>query len=111
MDLALGAARCTRLAHLRRRAAAAPPAPRAPKPAAAAHPQTPRTQRYTGYVQGLQEVFMKTPVMAQLETKAPPATSFLHTRTARPPVPAPHRVSTSQRRARGGTGPARASHS
>ncbi|GBF88223.1 flagellar associated protein [Raphidocelis subcapitata] len=46
---------------------------------------------YTGYVQGLQEVFMKTPVMAQLETKAPPETSFLHTRTARPPVAAPHR--------------------
>ncbi|KAF8071076.1 elmoA [Scenedesmus sp. PABB004] len=40
---------------------------------------------YTGYVQGLQEVYKKTPVMAQLETKAPGEESFLHTRTASPP--------------------------
>lgn len=46
---------------------------------------------YTGYVQGLHETYKKTPVMAQLETKAPPPGSFLHTRTARPPVHTPHR--------------------
>jgi hypothetical protein len=43
-------------------------------------------------VQGLHETFKKTPVMAQLETKAPPPASFLHTRTQSPPVPTPHRV-------------------
>lgn len=48
--------------------------------------------RYTGYVQGLHETYKKTPVMAQLETKAPEPSSFLHTRTARPAVATPHRV-------------------
>jgi hypothetical protein len=56
-------------------------------------PPHPTMHRYTGYVQGLHETFKKTPVMAQLETKAPGPSSFLHTRTARPPVASPHRVS------------------
>lgn len=41
--------------------------------------------RYTGYVQGLQETYKKTPVMAQLETKKPGDESFIHTRTSSPP--------------------------
>lgn len=36
-------------------------------------------------MQGLQETFKKTPVMAQLETKKPGEESFLHTRTCSPP--------------------------
>eukprot|EP00775_Hariotina_reticulata_P006099 gene6099-6337_t len=40
---------------------------------------------YTGYVQGLQETYKKTPIMAQLETKAPAEESFIHTRTCSPP--------------------------
>ena len=47
--------------------------------------------RYTGYVQGLGETYKKTPIMAQLETKAPAAESFLHTRTASAPKAAPMR--------------------
>eukprot|EP00798_Chlamydomonas_sp_ICE-L_P013486 gene13486-19344_t len=40
---------------------------------------------YTGYVQGMQETFKKTPIMAQLETKDPdPEFSFIHTRTQVP---------------------------
>lgn len=37
--------------------------------------------RYTGYVQGLQETYKKTPVMAQDETLNPLPESFIHTRT------------------------------
>eukprot|EP00879_Flechtneria_rotunda_P002409 GHRR01002605.1.p1 GENE.GHRR01002605.1~~GHRR01002605.1.p1 ORF type:complete len:356 (+),score=108.73 GHRR01002605.1:120-1187(+) len=40
---------------------------------------------YTGYMQGLQETYKKTPIMAQLETKAPTEDSFIHTRTSSPP--------------------------
>lgn len=36
-------------------------------------------------MQGLQETYKKTPVMAQLEIKAPGEESFIHTRTASPP--------------------------
>jgi len=43
----------------------------------------PHTQ-FTGHVQGLSETFQKTPVMAQLETKDPEPTSFLHTRSQVP---------------------------
>eukprot|EP00798_Chlamydomonas_sp_ICE-L_P013487 gene13487-19345_t len=40
---------------------------------------------YTGYVNGLQETYKKTPIMAQLETKEPDADfSFIHTRTQVP---------------------------
>mmetsp|Transcript_29044 Transcript_29044/g.53375 ORF Transcript_29044/g.53375 Transcript_29044/m.53375 type:complete len:356 (-) Transcript_29044:838-1905(-) len=46
---------------------------------------------YTGYIQGIQETYKKTPVMAQLETKAPEPDSFLYTRTAVPPKPTPSR--------------------
>lgn len=41
--------------------------------------------RYTGYVQGMQETYKKTPVMAQLETKQPGEESFVYTRTQSPP--------------------------
>jgi hypothetical protein len=47
--------------------------------------------RYTGYIQGLTETYKKTPVMAQLETKAPEPASFLHTRTCSPPKASPMR--------------------
>jgi Ca2+-binding EF-hand superfamily protein len=36
---------------------------------------------YSGHVQGLQETFKKTPIIAQLETKDPDMESFIHTRT------------------------------
>lgn len=37
---------------------------------------------YTGYVQGIQETYKQTPIMAQLETKVPDQEfSFIHTRT------------------------------
>ncbi|KAF5832469.1 hypothetical protein DUNSADRAFT_11636 [Dunaliella salina] len=35
---------------------------------------------FTGYMQGINETFQKTPIMAQLEAKDPEPTSFLHTR-------------------------------
>eukprot|EP00882_Tetradesmus_deserticola_P023612 GHRQ01025707.1.p1 GENE.GHRQ01025707.1~~GHRQ01025707.1.p1 ORF type:complete len:154 (+),score=40.16 GHRQ01025707.1:150-611(+) len=41
--------------------------------------------RYTGFIQGLQETYKKTPVMAQVETKTPGEESFIHTRTCSPP--------------------------
>jgi hypothetical protein len=41
--------------------------------------------RYTGYIQGLQETYKKTPIMAQVETKTPGEESFIHTRTCSPP--------------------------
>lgn len=47
--------------------------------------------RYTGYMQGMSETFKKTPMMAQLETKAPTEESFIHTRTASPPKLQPAR--------------------
>ncbi len=47
--------------------------------------------RYTGYVQGLQETYKKTPVMAQLETKDPTPESFIYTRTQTAPRPSPTR--------------------
>lgn len=40
--------------------------------------------QFTGYVQGMNETFQKTPVMAQLETKDPEPVSFLHTRNQVP---------------------------
>ncbi|GIL87642.1 hypothetical protein Vretimale_14675 [Volvox reticuliferus] len=46
---------------------------------------------YTGYVQGLQETYKKTPVMAQLETKDPTPESFIYTRTQTAPKPSPVR--------------------
>ncbi|PNW78166.1 hypothetical protein CHLRE_10g466650v5 [Chlamydomonas reinhardtii] len=46
---------------------------------------------YTGYVQGLQETYKKTPVMAQLETKDPSPESFIYTRTQTAPKPSPVR--------------------
>ena len=47
----------------------------------------PALRRYTGFVQGLQETYKKTPVMAQLETKAPTPDSFIYTRTQTAPRP------------------------
>lgn len=46
---------------------------------------------YTGYMPGMSETFKKTPMMAQLETKAPGEESFIHTRTASPPKAQPAR--------------------
>lgn len=46
---------------------------------------------YTGYVQGMQETYKKTPIMAQLETKDPAEESFIYTRTITAPVPSPSR--------------------
>ncbi|PNH10163.1 putative calmodulin-like protein 6 [Tetrabaena socialis] len=46
---------------------------------------------YTGYVQGLQETYKKTPIMAQLETKDPTPESFIFTRTQTKPKPSPVR--------------------
>ncbi len=43
--------------------------------------------QYTGFIHGLSETYKKTPVMAQLETKDPEPTSFLHTRSALPHKP------------------------
>jgi hypothetical protein len=40
--------------------------------------------QYTGFIGGLSETYKKTPVMAQLETKDPEPTSFLHTRSQLP---------------------------
>lgn len=43
---------------------------------------------YTGYINGIQETYKKTPIMAQLETKDPdPQFSFIHTRTQVPYKP------------------------
>ena len=47
--------------------------------------------RYTGYIQGLMETYAQTPIPAQLQTKQPPPTSFLFTRSAVPPVSTPSR--------------------
>lgn len=59
-----------------------------------AHP-SPKPRRasrsYTGYIPGMSETFKKTPMMAQLETRAPGDESFIHTRTASPPKAAPAR--------------------
>jgi hypothetical protein len=41
--------------------------------------------RYTGFIQGLQETYKKTPIMAQVETKTLGEESFIHTRTCSPP--------------------------
>lgn len=46
---------------------------------------------YTGYVQGLQETYKKTPIMAQLETREPTADSFIYTRTLAEPKSSPVR--------------------
>ena len=42
------------------------------------HPQ------YTGYIQGLQETFKKTPMPSQLEAKDPEPDAFLYTRQSLP---------------------------
>ena len=47
--------------------------------------------RYTGYIQGLMETYAQTPIPAQLQTKQPPTSSFLFTRTYVPPVSTPAR--------------------
>lgn len=46
---------------------------------------------YTGYVQGINETYKKTPVMSQLETKAPDQDSFIFTRTQIQPKSDPTR--------------------
>ncbi|KAL0049779.1 hypothetical protein WJX82_009756 [Trebouxia sp. C0006] len=46
---------------------------------------------YTGYIQGLMETYAQTPIPAQLQTKQPPQSSFLFTRTYVPPVSTPSR--------------------
>ncbi len=51
----------------------------------------PPAARYTGYVKGLQEVYGKTPVMAQVECQQPGQGSFIYTRTMSPPKSAPSR--------------------
>jgi hypothetical protein len=43
--------------------------------------------QYTGFMPGVGEVYKKTPIMTQLETKDPDPTSFIHTRTQLPHKP------------------------
>eukprot|EP00803_Ostreobium_quekettii_P009237 evm.model.scf_479.3 EVM.evm.TU.scf_479.3 scf_479:17845-20257(+) len=47
--------------------------------------------RYTGYIQGLQETYKKTPIPCQIETKAPQEGSFIFTRTRTQHKSTPHR--------------------
>lgn len=55
------------------------------------HSLPPLPCRYTGYIQGLSETYAQTPIPAQLQTKQPPTSSFLFTRTYVPSVSTPSR--------------------
>ena len=54
-------------------------------------PDASNTFRYSGYIQGLQETYKKTPIPCQIETKEPSVGSFIFTRTRTAHKSTPHR--------------------